>query len=288
MPPNNPKSALSSQMARLRKQVDQIDQKLLQLLQERTRLSGEIGRTKRRHGAEIYVPDRERELLARVAKLADGKLPPAAAQAIFREILSSSRAAQGQPPIGLLAASAGQVEPIARGHFGSCDVFIATRDWPDMARRLLMGTLAIGLVNFGDLAAALGRRWRPGVHVIGEISQVVLDSDAPAQGPRSRGLHLRGDEGTLRNSIFILKPGTTPETGNRALILIECKPTADAVKSLVSDMPQPPNLVQLAPLAGRGKSCLAALTFERPVSRDAMAGKGALIGLYPAGDTYGG
>ena len=243
MPPNNPKSALSSQMARLRTQVDQIDQKLLQLLQQRTKLSGEIGRTKRRHGAEIYVPDRERELLSRVAKLADGKLPPTAAQAIFREILSSSRASQGQPPIGLLAASAVEVEPLARCHFGSCDQFVITRDWPDLAKRLMMGKLAIGLASFDDLAVALRRRWRPGVHVIGEV-------------PRAH------DAANLKSSLFILKPGSTPETGNRALILIECKPTADAVKSLVSDMSPAPNLVQLAPLAGPGKSCLAALTFD--------------------------
>jgi len=249
--------------------VDLIDQKLLQLLQQRTELSGEIGRTKRRHGAEIYVPERERELLARVTKLADGKLKPAAVQAIFREILSSSRAAQGQPPIGLLAGSAAQVEPIARRHFGSCDLFITARDWPDLARRLLMGTLGFGLMNFDDLATALRRRWRPGVHVIGEIAT-------------------ENGDATLGESIFILKPGRVPVEGNRALILIECKPTADAVKSLVSAMPRAPKLVQLAPLAGRGKSCLAALTFEQPVSRDEVAGIGGLLGLYPAGDSYGG
>ncbi len=97
---NNSTSALSRQMQRLRQQVDRIDQKLLQLLQQRTKLSGEIGETKRRHGAVIYVPERERELLARIMRLTRGKLPARAVAAVYREILSGSRAAQAQPPIG--------------------------------------------------------------------------------------------------------------------------------------------------------------------------------------------
>src|SRR5271156_1525293 len=103
MPPNNSNltSVLSRQMQRLRLQVDRIDLKILQLLQQRTKLSGQIGETKRRHREVIYVPERERELLARVVRLSRGKLPSRAVTAIYREILSGSRAAQGQAAIGL-------------------------------------------------------------------------------------------------------------------------------------------------------------------------------------------
>ena len=99
MPPNNSNltSALSRQMQRLRRQVDRIDLKMLQLLQQRTKLSGQIGRMKRRHGAVIYVPERERELLARAVRLSRGKLTAKAVTSIFREILSSSRAAASSP-----------------------------------------------------------------------------------------------------------------------------------------------------------------------------------------------
>src|SRR5882762_862622 len=108
MPPNNSnlKSALSRQMPLLRQQVDRIDSRILQLLQQRTKLSGKIGEAKRRGGAVIYVPERERDLLARAIRLSKGKLPARGVAAIYREILSSSRAAQGQAPIGLLRASA--------------------------------------------------------------------------------------------------------------------------------------------------------------------------------------
>jgi chorismate mutase len=74
-------------MQPLRRQVDRIDLKMLQLLQQRTKLSGRIGRMKRRHGAVIYVPERERELLTRLIHLSKGTPPPRAVAALYREIL---------------------------------------------------------------------------------------------------------------------------------------------------------------------------------------------------------
>ncbi len=266
--------------------MDRIDQRLLWLLQQRTRLSGEIGRTKRRHGAEIYVPDRERELLARMARLVKGKMPPAAVGAIFREILSSSRAAQGQAPIGVVdryqrGAASGKVVRwrrddvasilrAARCHFGACDRFVIVPDWRELARQLRAGKLAIGLLTFDDLIVALLDPYAGGLDVIGDF----LPSD--------------GRPG-LDSLIFVVQPAKPGQVGNRALILIECKPTANAVKSLVTAMPRAPKLVELAPLPGRAKACLAALTFAQPITRDVVEGLGGtLLGIYPASESYGG
>jgi chorismate mutase len=273
-------------MLRLRKQVDQIDRKLLRLLQQRTELSAEIGQTKRRHGAEIYVPDRERELLARMTQAAGDKLPTTAVSAIFREILSSSRAAQGQAPIGVVDRYGGKQPPkdllrwrrddvasmirAARGHFGACDRYVVLPDWRELARRLRSGKLAIGLLTFSDMVVALRDPYAGGLDVVGDF----LPSD--------------GRPG-LDHLIFIVQPAKPAPTGNRALILIECKPTANAVKSLVSAMSCVPQLVQLAPLPGRSKTCLAALTFPRPVTRETLALPGAMVlGVYPASEAYGG
>jgi hypothetical protein len=82
--------------------------------------------------------------------------------------------------------------------------------------------------------------------------------------------------------------------GKRALILIECKPEADAVNYLISAMPRVPNLVQMTPLPGRGRLgvCLAAVTFTRPVKAAALTagGKpvGSILGIYTLDESYGG
>jgi chorismate mutase len=280
-------------MLRLRKQVDRIDQRLLQLLQQRTKLSGEIGRTKRRHGAEIYVPDRERALLARVAKLAKGRLPGPALGAIYREILSSSRAAQGQQPIGVIVGNKrhlqgkhghlwrrgqDEVAPIlraARFHFGACDQFEMVRDWRELSRRLRSGKLAIGLLTFEDLVVALRDPYSGGLAVIGDFRPI---DGAPG----------------LSSRIFIVKPAPDAQEGSRALILIECKPTANAVKSRITSMPRAPKLVELTPLPGRSRtpSSLAALTFSQPIGHESLTANGKplglVLGIYTTDESHGG
>src|SRR5476649_1952975 len=152
MPPNNNNltSALSRQMQRLRLQVDRIDLKMLQLLQQRTKLSGQIGKMKRRHGAVIYVPERERELVARLARLSKGLPPARAVAALYREIMSSSRAAQGQTPIGVLRASAPLVLPASRACFGACDQFSPKKTWAELVKGLDSGALSLALLTGED------------------------------------------------------------------------------------------------------------------------------------------
>jgi chorismate mutase len=279
-------------MERLRKQVDRIDRRLLQLLQQRTKLSGEIGRTKRRHGAEIYVPDRERLLLARVTKLAGKRLPGPAVGAIFREILSGSRAAQGQQPIGVIVGNKSyvpgghehrwrgpdQVASIlraARYHFGACDKYVMVQDWRELSRRLRSGKLAIGLLTFEDLVVALRDPYSGGLAVIGDFWPI------------------DGEPG-LSKRIFVVKPAPDAQEGTRALILIECKPTANAVKSRITSMPRAPKLIELSPLPGRGRraSTLAALTFREPIRHEALTTKGKplglVLGIYTTDESHGG
>jgi chorismate mutase len=279
-------------MERLRKQVDRIDRRLLQLLQQRTKLSGEIGRTKRRHGAEIYVPDRERLLLARVTKLAKGRLPGPAVGAIYREILSGSRAAQGQQPIGVIVGNKthvpgrhehrwrgpDQVASIlraARYHFGACDTYTMVPDWRELSRRLRSGKLAIGLLTFEDLVVALRDPYSGGLAVIGDFWPI------------------DGEPG-LSKRLFVVKPAPDAQEGSRALILIECKPTANAVKSRITSMPCAPKLIELSPLPGRSRtpSTLAALTFREPIRHETLTsdGKplGLVLGIYTRDDSHGG
>jgi chorismate mutase len=280
-------------MERLRKQVDRIDQRLLQLLQQRTKLSGEIGRAKRRHGAEIYVPDRERLLLARVTKLAKGRLPGPAASAIFREIMSSSRAAQGQQPIGVIVGNKprgrsghghlrwrgqDQVALIlraARCQFGACDEFAMMPDWRELSRQLRSGKLAIGLLTFDDLVIALRDPYSGGLAVIGDFRPI------------------DGEPG-LASRIFVVKPAPDVQTGNRALILIECKPTANAVKSRITSMPRAPKLIEMTLLPGRARpaSSLAALTFSEPIGHEALTANGKplglVLGIYTTDESHGG
>jgi chorismate mutase len=214
-------------MRSLRQQVDRIDLKMLQLLQQRTKLSGQIGRMKHRHGAVVYVPDRERELIARLTRASKGRPPAPVVAALYREILSSSRAAQGLMPIGFLQGSAAQVLPAARCSFGACDKFLAQKKWSALVKGLESGALSLALLTGDDLLMALKT----------SRSQTDFLDRFAIVGDCSQGVEA---ETSLDAQVFIVTPrgnGAIAAKVNRILILIECKSLTSAIKSVLHFMP---------------------------------------------------
>ncbi len=56
----------------LRKKIDQIDERLIELMNERAQVVIEIGKAK--SGGPVYAPDREKKVLARLTELNKGNL----------------------------------------------------------------------------------------------------------------------------------------------------------------------------------------------------------------------
>ena len=75
-----------------RKRIDELDAKLVELLNERSRCVAEIGHLKRKTGDSIYQPDREREILERLQALNRGPLRNEALKRLFERILDEARA----------------------------------------------------------------------------------------------------------------------------------------------------------------------------------------------------
>lgn len=60
------------QLQELRKEIDRIDSELLELIQKRIQTVGEVAEYKRAHDLPVFAPDRENEVLNRLAdKVAD-------------------------------------------------------------------------------------------------------------------------------------------------------------------------------------------------------------------------
>jgi len=74
-----------------RKKIDELDAKLVELLNERSRCAAEIGKLKRKDGEPIFSPQREREILERVQKLNRGPLGNEAVRRLFERILDEAR-----------------------------------------------------------------------------------------------------------------------------------------------------------------------------------------------------
>jgi chorismate mutase len=77
--------------------VRKIDVETLKMIAKRMRVCEEIGRYKKEKGLPIYVPEREREVLERVEKLAvKNKLPKGLATTLFTILMEESRRLQAR------------------------------------------------------------------------------------------------------------------------------------------------------------------------------------------------
>jgi chorismate mutase len=74
-----------------RKRIDEIDQQLLKLLNERSRCAVEIGHIKKKAHLPAWQPEREMEILRNVAKANRGPLDDAAIRRLFERIIDEAR-----------------------------------------------------------------------------------------------------------------------------------------------------------------------------------------------------
>jgi chorismate mutase / prephenate dehydratase len=102
-----------------RKVIDQIDEQIVKLLNERTNHVLEIGEIKVQAGEEIYVPHREQAVLHRLAKVNHGPLSNESLAAIYREIMSSALALEKTMVIAYLGPEATFTHQAAIQRFGS-------------------------------------------------------------------------------------------------------------------------------------------------------------------------
>ena len=74
-----------------REKMNEIDRKLVELLNERSRCAIEIGKIKRVLNRPIYDPDREREVIQRVRSANPGPLDDEGVQHLFERIIDECR-----------------------------------------------------------------------------------------------------------------------------------------------------------------------------------------------------
>jgi chorismate mutase len=77
-----------------RQRMDEIDKKLVELLNERSQCALEVGRLKQAAGMPIYQPARENEVLSNAARNNRGPLSNAAIRRLFERIIDEARSAE--------------------------------------------------------------------------------------------------------------------------------------------------------------------------------------------------
>lgn len=134
---------MSDELLKLRNNIDRLDEEILARLAERAKSAQRIGVIKQ---GNLYRPEREAQVLRRLAEANPGPLPDEAVQRIFREIMSACLALEEPLKVAYLGPAGTFSESAARKHFGSAPSLMPTPAIDDVFRAVEAGNADYGVV----------------------------------------------------------------------------------------------------------------------------------------------
>src|SRR5690349_3860797 len=130
----------------LRRQIDDIDNELVKLLNRRAEIVIEIGKIKNQTDKPVYAPDREKAVLEKVTAANKGPLPDKCLQAIWRELMSGSFVLERPLRIALLGPKGSFSHNAAVLKFGQSVEYEAVMDIRGIFEEVSKGHSDLGIV----------------------------------------------------------------------------------------------------------------------------------------------
>jgi chorismate mutase/prephenate dehydratase len=196
-----------------RSRINDLDNQILNLLNQRAEAALKIGDLKRRHDLPYYAPEREAEIIARLTTENPGPLPVDTVRAVWREILSGCLALERPLAVGYLGPTGTFTHQAALKHFGDGAQLVPARAIVDVfdeveRRRVEYGVVPVensteGAVNVtldrlidsdavicGELSLAISQHLLSGARDLGAVKRVVSHPQGLAQCRRWLAEHL--------------------------------------------------------------------------------------------------
>ncbi len=130
----------------LRKKIDALDRRLVELLNQRAGLSLAIGKDKIKNGKGIYSPNREKEVLKHIKALNRGPMSYEDFEAIYREVMSSSLALEKSLRIAYLGTEGSFTHLAANKKFGSRVAYVPCESIQEVFQKVEHGDCDYGVV----------------------------------------------------------------------------------------------------------------------------------------------
>lgn len=124
--PNSAPDKSAANLTALRGQIDKLDLSILELLNKRAGIASQIGKVKADQGGNVFSAAREEEVLGAVLAANKGPLEVVTIKAIFRELISGSRAIQKQQKIAYLGPEYSYSHLAAIQRFGEASLYNRT------------------------------------------------------------------------------------------------------------------------------------------------------------------
>lgn len=130
----------------LRIQIDNIDDTLLKLYNERMEFVHRVGELKNTTGAPIYRPEREQAILNRLKAQNNGKLTDTAIDALFIEMFTVARNLELPERVAYLGPEASFTHQAAESKFGAMSAYLPINSIQGIFREVNRGTAKFGVV----------------------------------------------------------------------------------------------------------------------------------------------
>lgn len=156
--PAAPRSRTRPSLDKLRVRIDEIDDEIVALLGERYGVVQQVQEAKQRDGGPVFQPERERSQMRRLHRRNDRAgtpVKPEALDAIFREILSASRALQTAISVAYLGPAGTFSERAAIEQFGSAAELLPVSSIPEVFRVVERGQATFGVVPIENSTAGI-------------------------------------------------------------------------------------------------------------------------------------
>lgn len=135
-----------SELEEIRKHMQKTDEGIVRLLQERAALAKKIGEIKASLDLPVYDPAQETKVFHHLLEINGNNFPEKALQAIFREIISASRALQQPLVVACLGPEASFTHLAAQQHFGLSTTFSCQPTIHQVFDAAAKGRAAFGVV----------------------------------------------------------------------------------------------------------------------------------------------
>ena len=130
----------------LRQKIDAVDQQLLKLINERGALAKQVGLIKHAASEPVYRPEREAQVLQKIATANPGPLSNESVQAVWREIISACRAAEAPIRVAYLGPQGTYSEQAVRAQFGVQVDALPCSSFDEVFRTVETGSADFGVV----------------------------------------------------------------------------------------------------------------------------------------------
>jgi len=130
----------------IRISIDELDDRILDLLNQRASMVIAIGGLKKGERREFYVPSREREIYERLMGKNPGPFPNEALKSVFREIISASLALEEPMKVAFFGPKATFTHIAAMQQFGLSAELIPQKSIPAVFEEVEKGKAQYGVV----------------------------------------------------------------------------------------------------------------------------------------------